>query len=270
MVWELVVLIGLVIGSVTDIVRREVPDMLNYSLLAIGFLLALLYSYNTYSFTPLLNASFGFIVAYIISMILFKTGQWGGGDTKMLWGIGALAGFSLAELPFPFLLIFLVYSMIAGAVYGFLWLIYLAIKHRLKFLKEFKELKSKKSIKYLRYSYLAFGALILIYIAFFNPVFEIMVLLFLLLAISIITLYSFLFVKAVESKCLVKNTKVEDLVPGDWITNDFKVNGKKFECEKIGVTEEQIAYLKKHKIKFVETTEGIPFVPAFLLAFLII
>ena len=270
MIWELFVLIGLVIGSVTDIVRREVPDMLNYSMIAIGFLLAIIISLQQLSYRPILSSVFGFSIAFIISMILFKTGQWGGGDAKMLWGIGALSGFSINEFPFPFLFQFLVLSMIVGAVYGLFWMFYLALKNGSKFTANFKKLKDTKAAKYTRIAYLILAGILLLTVLLLRLPFETTMALFLVLGLFVLSFYLYLFVKSVEQGCLVIEIKVSKLTPGDWITNNPVVNGKKFECEKIGVTEKQIAYLKKHNVQSVEVTEGIPFVPAFLIAFLII
>ncbi len=270
MIWELFVLIGLIIGSVTDIVRREVPDMLNYSMIAMGFFLGLIFSLKQLSFSPILNSLYGFGIAFTISMILFKTGQWGGGDAKMLWGIGALGGFSIAEFPFPFIFKFLVVSMVVGAVYGLFWMFYLAIKNGSKFTSNFKRLKDTKASKYTRVAYLVLAFLILILIPILKLPIETVMALFLVLGLFTLFFYLYIFVKSVEQGCLVKELKVSKLTPGDWITNNPVVNGKEFVCEKMGVTKEQIQYLKKHNVQSVEVTEGIPFVPAFLIAFLLI
>lgn len=270
MVWELVVFIGLFIGSVTDLVRREVPDMLNYSLIATGALLAFYNAYYYISFSPIISSALGFGIAFLISMILFKTGQWGGGDAKMLWGIGTLAGFNMSEWPFPFLFKFLIYSMLAGAVYGLLFMVYLAIKNRTEFKEEFIRRKNSKTFKILRRSYLFLSLISLLIIVVLNPAFEIVMAFILIIFLVVFSMYLYLFMKSVESKCFAKEVLVKNLVPGDWITSKPIINGKAFECEKIGVTEEQIKYLKKNNIKTVKTTEGIPFVPAFLIAFLLI
>jgi Flp pilus assembly protein protease CpaA len=270
MVWELVVFVGLFIGSVTDLVRKEVPDMLNYSLIAIGVILAIYNSYYYYSLNPLITSALGFGVAFLISMLLFKTGQWGGGDAKMLWGIGTLSGFHLSELPFPFLLKFLVYSMLVGAVYGLLFMVYLAIKNKEEFKEEFIKRKNSKTFKKIRLTYLIASLILIITLTVLNPAFEIIITSLLLVFLIMSSMYLYLFMKSVEAKCFAKEILVKDLVPGDWVTSRPIINGKAFECETIGVTEEQIKYLKENNIKKVMTTEGIALVPAFLIAFLLI
>ena len=77
-----------------------------------------------------------------------------------------------------------------------------------------------------------------------------------------------------EKCCLIKKLNVNRLREGDWIVKDvfIKKRGKKHKyCgpQKIGVTKEQIALLKRHKILNVLVKEGMPFAPPFLLSFLV-
>lgn len=270
MIWELIVLVGLIIGSATDLVRREVPDMLNYSLVAIGFIFSFFMSYYLFSFEPFLNALMGFGVAFLISMVLFKTGQWGGGDAKMLWGIGTLSGFSFSEFPLPFIFKFLVVSMLVGAVYGLLWLFYLAFKNWSVFLKSFNEKRRSKFSVMVKLILLAFFFVIIVLSFWLNISLNVFFSLFLIVGLIILLLYAYLFIKSVEENCLNFDKSVKDLVPGDWVTSDLVVDGEKIIVDKIGITDKQIKILLNSDIKVVSVTEGIPFIPAFLIAFIII
>ena len=63
---------------------------------------------------------------------------------------------------------------------------------------------------------------------------------------------------------------IPKLTEGDWIAEDVKVNGKIICSPKdLGISKEQIKKLKHHNIKKVLVKEGIPFVPSFLIAFVV-
>src|SRR3989338_10189237 len=85
----------LAVGSITDLKTREVPDWVNYGLIISGIGLNLLFSviYSSWSF--IISSIAGLGVFFAISYIMFYTGQWGGGDSKMLMGIGAAIGIGL-------------------------------------------------------------------------------------------------------------------------------------------------------------------------------
>jgi hypothetical protein len=71
---------------------------------------------------------------------------------------------------------------------------------------------------------------------------------------------------------MIKEVAINRLTEGDWIYKDVYIGKKLITGPKdLGISREQIAQLKKYssqgKIKAVIIKEGIPFIPAFLLAF---
>ena len=63
---------------------------------------------------------------------------------------------------------------------------------------------------------------------------------------------------------------VKKLTEGDWIAKDVVVKGKKICGPKdLGISRKQISRLSKLNIKKVLVKYGMPFVPSFLLAFII-
>ena len=93
----------------------------------------------------------GFGIFFAIAYAMFYSGQWGGGDSKMLMGIGAALGLPVS-LVFPYvefhslIIAFWFNLLLAGVVYAFGWTIYVAIKQRRKFGKELKiQLKQRKN-----------------------------------------------------------------------------------------------------------------------------
>ena len=78
-----------------------------------------------------------------------------------------------------------------------------------------------------------------------------------------------MFIKAVETSCMIKKVPASKLTEGDWIVKNVYVKGKYITGPKeLGITEEQIKRLPK-KLK-VTIKEGIPFVPSFLASYVLL
>jgi prepilin signal peptidase PulO-like enzyme (type II secretory pathway) len=113
------------------------------------------------------------------------------------------------------------------------------------------------------------GVLVLIALLFV-PLHAKILLGFALVAIYLLV-YSWIFMKVVEKEIMVKEYPISKLTEGDWVVHEVK-NGKKIivPANSTGITLEQIAQLKKTKLKSVTVKEGIPFVPGFMLAFIVL
>ena len=75
---------------------------------------------------------------------MFYAGQWGGGDSKMLMGLGAMIGINFEGSQFLFG--FLINALIIGAFYGIFWSFYLALRDKKAFTKELKRILSKQNV----------------------------------------------------------------------------------------------------------------------------
>ena len=108
-----VVFVGLLVGTFTDIKTREVPDWVNFGLIFSGIGLRLLFSVFSFDWSFLIDGVFGLGVMVLFGYLMFYTGQWGGGDSKLLMGLGALLGlqFSINSL----LVVFLINVLLVGA-----------------------------------------------------------------------------------------------------------------------------------------------------------
>jgi len=211
-----------------------------------------------------------------IAALMFYTGQWGGGDSKMLIGFGAVFG-----LPFPlitqsdflgsFLLALFVNILLAGVIYAFVWSFILAIKYRKRFSAALN-IGLKKNLRLRRYA-LAISALLLITSVILPE--NGMKLSFIAIGLVVILFsYMTVFSKAIESAAMIKRVNPAVLTEGDWIAKDIVV-GKKIVAgpKDLGVSKKQIALLKRlygqRKIRKIVIKTGIPFVPSFLAALLI-
>ena len=142
--------ISLVIASITDIKTREVPDWLNYGLIIFGLGSRLIYSIALLDISFFLYGLAGFFVFFVIANLMFYSAQWGGGDSKLLMGLGAVIGLNFNFREMPFLLIFWINLILIGAIYGLFWSFVLAFKNKNKFLRDFRE-RIKKSAKIRRF-----------------------------------------------------------------------------------------------------------------------
>jgi Flp pilus assembly protein protease CpaA len=274
----IVCLAALLFGTVTDLRSREVPDWLNYGLMSAGFGFAIIYSIAGSDWTYIIESIIGFALMFAVGCGMYYSGQWGGGDAKMVMGLGALIGLPLPWHWFsdlygnglPFLLNFAIYTILAGAVYGLIWSLVLSFMHRKAFWAKFSQLTKEASRTKLIMviAGTAFAAL-----SFFMP-FEIKILLLITALLLMCSTYLFVFVKTVEAVCMLKHIPIDKLTEGDWIAEDVQI-GKKtvYVMNKQGIEKKDIemllGYMKNGKLKSVLVKEGIPFVPSFLMAFVI-
>ncbi len=273
----MVCLIALFIAMITDLKIREVPDWLNFSLIFAGIGINLIASviYSNLSF--IVNSVAGLAFAVAVALLMFYGGQWGGGDSKMIMGLGALLGINIYHLNITrlfssFFISFFVNMLLVGSVFGLIWISVLFFKHRKKVFKRFKQLRHEKIFLRIRWVFL-FLLISIIMLMFLN-LGKIKYYFIGIILISFFVSYLWIFVKAIEETAMMKKVDVNKLTEGDWIVKDVKINGKKIVGPKdLGINKKQIAKLKEYKakgkIKKVLIKEGIPFIPSFFLAFIL-
>ncbi|MCX6707848.1 MAG: A24 family peptidase [Candidatus Woesearchaeota archaeon] len=267
----MIILAVLLIGSYTDLKTREVPDTINYGLIIAGIGLRLIWSLASSDWSYIIEGLLGLALCAALAYSMFYAGQWGGGDAKMMMGLGAFIGL---DLNFDTLLVgFLFNIFIIGAVYALAWSVFLAIKNRKKFVEEYKKFFRMKKTMLSRKIVLISAVLMLIPLYFVKDN-SVRLVFFLFVLLCVATFYLWIFVRVIERSCMLKLVPPEKLTEGDWIVKDVVVNGKRITGPKdLGISLEQIAELKKlrrkNKIKEILIKEGIPFVPSFLISFIV-
>jgi Flp pilus assembly protein protease CpaA len=288
---SVITLIALVAGSFTDIKKREVPDWVNYSLICCGLAFNLLYSLVNWDFSYIINSILGFLIFLIFALVMFYSGQWGGGDSKLLMALGAVFGINLEFLKmiyiniaglfkpiYPVLYLELPFSvnlianiLLVGAAYGLLWSATMVVVNYKKFLKEANQMLKK--VRKVQTYIIIFGlVLIMLSLIFLDYPLNLIASLFILLIFAVF--YLGIFIKATENSCMLKYVEPMKLTEGDWIAKDIKVDGKYISGPKdLGINRKQIKKLVEFyrigKVKKVLVKEGIPFVPSFLIAFIL-
>lgn len=235
-------LIALIYGSVTDFKKREVPDSVDYGLVILACIVRSTASILDSSWTPLLEGIFGFLAFYGLGVLMFYSGQWGGGDSKMLFGMGAMIGLPLNIFAgWPFMISFLLNLVIAGAVYGALWSFILAMRNWKKVRAQFIEL-IEDPLLVPRKRILLCVVLLLLFVSFIGPEsgkFP----LYIICLIMVVTFYLFFLVRAVEIVCMHKHVLTRKLVEGDWVYREVLIGAKKIAKKGI-LKEKDIANIK--------------------------
>lgn len=85
-----VIVLGLLVASYTDVKERIVSNKLSYSLLFAGLFLHVVESIFMTSPYPLIYSISSAFITFIFSLVLYKLGAWAGGDVKLFTALGAL------------------------------------------------------------------------------------------------------------------------------------------------------------------------------------
>lgn len=267
----LILAAGLIVGSYTDLRVREVPDWVNFAMIAGALGVRLVYSAAFWDFRFILQGLAGFVIFFAISWVMFYTGQWGGGDSKMLMAIGAILGLELSAD--ALVLSFVANTILVSAAYGLLWSIGLAATNWKSFLPQAKALCSRKGSVILHRS-IWVVALAVLAAAFAVSNARLKMSFLTLSAVLVLTFYTWIMIKSVEDSCMLKRVPATELTEGDWISEDVIVKGK-LVCgpADLGVSKSQIRKLRRLEkdglIDSVPIKVGIPFVPCFLFSMML-
>lgn len=270
LVFHFLALFGLVLGTIEDIRIREVPDTVSYFMICLGLIGGLYLAIATNNIFEFLNHLFGFLIGLFVGVILYSFGQWGGGDAKALMGVGSLVGINLFGIVVKeFFLSFIVTVFLVGAIWGFIWMLVLALRNWKNFTNEYTKLR-KKNV-FMKHDFLFITIILVVAIAVVLLVQDLFIKSLFLLIFFLLysTIFLSVFAKAVEKSAMIKKLPVGKLVEGDWVVGEVKLkDGSKFEGGKTGLNAKNIELLKKNVSK-VTVRDGVPFLPSFLVAYLV-
>ena len=89
MIEYIIGVIGLLLASVQDFRSREIEDYIWIVLAVFGILFAIYSAITLSNYSILINSISGFVICFILGYMMFLSGI-GGGDGKILIGLGAL------------------------------------------------------------------------------------------------------------------------------------------------------------------------------------
>ncbi len=228
----------LILVSILDLLTKETPYFVSFAFILIGFFANLILLIQNFSWFLIINI----ILAFLISYFKYKLGLWGGGDFLMFLGMA----FYL-NLTFPFLkfsvLYYLIFLYLATLIYNILYVLVIYFKN--KFF-------SKYELIFFIFSFFLF------FLDKFLAIFPL--LLWLIVVINKLDLLYF-----------TKKISIDQLKEEDWIAYKIYKNDKIIldpKDFKEGIDEQTIKKLKELGIRSVYIKDGIPYLPAFLLAYL--
>ena len=258
-VFLVVATIGIIIATITDLKTNEIPDAITHFMIFFGIgsyvILSLL------GISNLIPVLISISIAFLISSLMYYSGQWGGGDAKLLIGLGALFPaypsillnkFSPILATWPFIVTLTLNLLIVGGVYS----IFILIR---KSIENYRDINKKHN--YVKY-FVVIPILLFMYSLIYSN--------YLLLFFSIIFLFGSItwLAHIIQKNYFVKKLEIGKLVEGDWIMKNLYKNEKLiYKIRKIGVTKKDIGQIQKHLKGTVDVKTGIAFGPAFLISF---
>ena len=248
-------LVGLIVASIIDLKTKIVPNWLTLTLLFSG----LAYIIITNLSTPSLFLQLSWFILFMaaIAILFYQARFFAGGDAQLLFSMTPIFLAPIFTKTFLNLATFIFSLFIAGAIYGLAYTLILFFLNYNKTKKDFKKIISQNQMKL---SLIA-GVILSILSIFFT-------LLILPGIILIILPPLFATAKSIEKNVLTKTVSPEKLEEGDWLVKDIKIKSKTIQSSWDGLSSDDISLLRKLKIK-AKIKYGIPYVPAFLIAFLI-
>ncbi len=253
-------LIWTIFAVIQDLKSREIANWLNFSLILFALSFRFFYSLFNDNFNFLYQGLIGLGIFFVLGNLFYYGKIFAGGDAKLMIALGSILFlyndfFSNIRILFLFLFLFL----FSGAFYGLFASFVITSKNIKKFKKEFLRIIKRKEIKiYFIILFTTFLVFLLIFQSRFIFVTWIFFILFL-------TLYLFIYAKAIDRSCMIKKIRTRELREGDWLYKDLKVGDKIIKANWNGLTKEEIGLLRK-KRRYVVIKQGVAFSPAFLIS----
>ena len=263
-----IALIGSVVAAAYDLKTTEIPDNVFHAMIALGAPVILYLAVTSGNYFPLLLS---FAVGGILlgfGFLMYKGGQWGGADAKLL----AALGFLLPQLPpgfapnliFPFPLSLLLNVFLLGTPYMILYSIVISINNREVingFLSDFKAnskflLVASSTLFIILF---LFGYFISANFSFSSRILDITKnsVLSVLVLVGMFSVYKF--ARNVENHAFRRKIPISKLRVGDVLMKSKEIEG---------ITLEQLKKIKKSRLKYVWIKDGVRFGPAFPIALL--
>ncbi|OYT36211.1 hypothetical protein B6U91_01725 [Candidatus Pacearchaeota archaeon ex4484_71] len=250
----------LLLATVQDLKKTEIYNWGSFSLIIFAIAIRFFYGVFSEDFRLLYQGLLWFGIFFLFSNFLYYLRFFAGGDQKLLMALGAilpLYGDFSSNLKIS--IIFVGVFFFTGLIYTLLWVGAIGFKNFSKLKKELRK-QFKKYRKHLIFMVLL--STIFLIAGFYESIFFwIGVFVF---GIS----YLILYVVSVDESCMVGDELTASLEEGDLLYKKVKINGVEINPSWAGLSKRQIRLLKKNRKK-VKIRRGIPYVPVFLISFLI-
>lgn len=276
-----VALAGSALGAAWDLRTTEIPDEIPYAMVAIALAL---YGWQSYAEGSLIPIAYSVGVGgafFAFGYVMYRIGQWGGGDAKLLAAVGCLLPFFVSGVPaelaeagitafqnvyilFPFPLSYFFNVFFVGAAYMMVYAAYVAVRNRDVLSAFGRDVKATSRV-FLAAAAVLFAAFAVVNFMLYKnfgmqlPAAALVSNSLLPVAATAGVFLVWRFARAVEAVGFRRSVTVQQLRVGDVLESS-----KVWE----GVTAADIKRIKKSGKKAVKIKEGVRFAPAFPLALL--
>ena len=223
------------------------------SLFVMGFLIWF-FGFETSSM--LIVSAVAMILLFILSNLFFEGRIFGGGDAKLLFALSLFFVGSSFLSTFFNIGFFVLSLMCFGSIYGIFFSVFLYIGNRKLVNSSFRKWARKSS-----FWYFFVGGLVILLLGIYDFRF-LFVGAFLILFILL-----YVFSKSLEDVVMAREVRASDLRVGDLLYSNLKIGRRILRADWNGLSKSEIELILKSNIKKVKIKEGIPFVPAFFVAF---
>ena len=259
-----VALAGSFLAGVIDLKTTEIPDEIPYVMAGAGIIFHLIESIVIGSYTPILHSCMAGLGFLAFGFFMYYTGQWGGGDAKLLSALGfLLPTLQNSKTFFPFSLSLFFNVFFIGAIYMVIYAFALSLKEKRVWTEFSHELKANAGMLVvlniaIAVALILFGIVAMRFLVGLS-FFELLIMEFKLVIFVAFMFFVWRFSKTVEEVGFKKKIPVSKLREGDVL-----LESKLWE----GLTKEQVKKIKKSGAKHVWIKEGVRFGLAFPLALL--
>ena len=255
--------IWILFASLQDLKHREVANWISFSLIIFALAFRLFYCLFSDSgdWGFFYQGLIGLGIFFILGNIFYYSRIFAGGDAKLMIALGTILPiYPIFYDNLVFYAIFFLIFLFIGSFYGIAWSIGLSVKNFKELKKEFKK-KIRKERK-VSYFFIILGIIILV-LGIIDSLFYVFGLLVLLVPFILV------YAKAVEEVCMIKEVSTKELEEGDWLYEDVKLKGRVIKANWEGLSLEEIKFIRKEH-RNIKIKQGIPFVPVFLISFVIL
>jgi len=258
-----VAFVWIIFATIQDLRKREVANWLNFSLVGVALAYRAFYSSFRGDWDFFLFGVLGFVLFFVLGYAFYYGRVFAGGDSKLLIALGAVLPFEKLGDLFYVTLGFLFVLFFIGTMYSLIYSLVISIRQGKRFIAEF-DVRIRKS------KVLFFLVLALIVVLFITE--GIMAGNWMLWVISgvfiILIVLLYVYLMAVD-RCMIVLRSPGKLAEGDWIISDIRVGNRWIRKSVHGLSLEEIRLLRKNR-KSIYVKDGIPFIPVFLMAFIMV
>jgi Flp pilus assembly protein protease CpaA len=260
--WFLFVLGGvwLLFAVIQDLRTREIANWLTFSLIVFGLGYRALFSLSSGSSSFFVQGLVGTILFMCFAYLLYYGRAFAGGDAKLLVGFGALLPFEQLN---DYVILgggFLMALFLLGALYSLVYSFFIMMRSKADFSQAF--LLRVKTYRWFFFLGMGVSCAVFFFLYSISGWFA-------LVPSGILLLLPFLYtyLRTLEQTCMIRKILPANLKEGDWLLRDVSVGKRVIKKTVHGLSLDEIRLLRKSR-RSVYIKEGIPFSPAFLLAYL--